>query len=117
MKPLFRTLLTIITALALSLPAKAQLDPGDFDIFQKGKKVGEIFVPARAVGQNVYVEHWVLFSDYVYPNGERSLKTKIKAGRQRYTTEEDFFARVPWSPGYRYVRVDATDTDRLPGHQ
>jgi len=85
------------------LTAKAQLDPGEFEIFQNGRKVGEIFVPERAVGQSVYVEHWVLFSNYVYPNEARSLKTKIKAGGGRYLTEEDFFARVPWDPGYRYT--------------
>jgi hypothetical protein len=42
---------------------------------------------------------------------------KIKASRQTYSSEEDFFARVAWEPGFRYVRVDATDTDTLPGRQ
>jgi hypothetical protein len=109
--------LSAIFAIALALPAQAQIDPGNFDIFQNGRKVGEIFVPARAAGQTNYVEHWVLFSDYVYPDSGLSLKTKIKASRRTYTSEEDFFARVPWGPGFRYVRVDATDTDTLPGRQ
>jgi hypothetical protein len=117
MRPLLRTSLAMIMALALAVPAKAQLDPGDFDIFQNGRKVGEIFVPARSALQTSYVEHWVLFSDYVYPDRDLSLKTKIKAGRQRYASEEDFFARVPWGRGYRYVRIEATDTDTLPGRQ
>lgn len=117
MKPLFRMLLSTIFALALALPAQAQIDPGNFDIFQNGKKVGEIYVPPRAAGQTNYVEHWVLFSDYVYPDSDLSLNTKIKASRRAYSNEEDFFARVPWEPGFRYVRIQATDTDRLPGRQ
>ena len=117
MNSLFRVSLSVIFAIALVLPTQAQIDPGNFDIFQNGRKVGEIFVPARAAGQTNYVEHWVLFSDYVYPDGDLSLNTKIKAGRKTYTSEEDFFARVPWGRGYRYVRIDATDTDTLPGRQ
>jgi hypothetical protein len=101
--------------LILALPGFAQLDPGDFDIIQNGKKVGEIFVPQREVGQINYIEHWVLFADYVYPDSDLSLNTKIKAGRQRYVSEADFFGRVPWGPRYRYVRIDATDTEVLPG--
>jgi hypothetical protein len=99
----------------MAIPASAQLDPGNFDIVQNGKKVGEVFVPDRAVGQTAYVEHWVLFSDYVYPNNDLPLKTIIKPGRQRYVSEEDFFARAPWGRGFRYVRMDVTDTDTLPG--
>jgi hypothetical protein len=115
MKLFFRSLLVVITVLTLTLPAFAQLDPGNFDIIQNRKKVGEIFVPQREVGQMNYVEHWVLFPGYVYPNSDLSLNTKIKAGRQRYVRETEFFACVPWGPGYRYVRIDATDTEILPG--
>ena len=117
MNSLFRASLSAILAIAFALPAQAQIDPGNFDIFQNGRKVGEIFVPARAAGQTNYVEHWVLFRDYVYPDGDLSLNTKIKASRRTYTSEEDFFARVLWGPGFRYVRVDVTDTDSLPGRQ
>jgi hypothetical protein len=115
MKLLFRSLLFVIGISLSALPADAQLDPGNFDILQHGQKVGEIFVPARETKQTKYVEHWVLFPGYVYPNGELSLRTTIKAGRQRYSNETDFFARVPWARGYRYVRIDATDTTVLPG--
>lgn len=97
------------------LPAFAQLDPGNFNIIQNAKTVGEIFVPQRKTGQINYVEHWVLFPDYVYPASNRSLNTMIKASRQRHVSEKDFFARVPWGMGYRYVRIDVTDTDILPG--
>jgi hypothetical protein len=115
MKLLFRSFLIAITVLTLTLPAFAQLDPGDFVIVQNGKIVGEIFVPQREVGQTNYVEHWVLFRGYTYPDADLSLVTKIKPGTQRYTSEADFFARVPWGSGFRYVRIDATDTDVLPG--
>jgi hypothetical protein len=43
------------------------------------------------------------------------LKTTITLAREKYASEEDFFARVPWGPGFRYVRVDCLDTDQLPG--
>jgi len=85
--------------IGIALPAQAQIDPGNFDILQNGRKVGEIFVSARAAGQTNYVEHRVLFSDYVYPDSDLSLKTKIKASRRTYTSEEDFFARVAWGAG------------------
>jgi hypothetical protein len=114
MKPLVKCLL-MVSVLTIVLPAYAQIDPGNFVIVQNGKIVGEIFVPQRNAGQINYVEHWVLFRDYVYPDSDLSLVTKIKTGRQRYTSEADFFARVPWGPGFRYVRIDATDTDVLPG--
>jgi hypothetical protein len=115
MKLLFRSLLIGITVFTLALPAFAQLDPGNFDIIQNGKTVGEIFVPQRKPGQIKYVEHWVLFRDYVYPGSNRSLNTSIKASRQRHVSETDFFTRVPWGPGYRYVRIDVTDTQILQG--
>lgn len=115
MKLRLRLLPTIVLAALLAFPAAAQIDPGNFEIVQFGQTVGEIFVPAHEPGQTVYVEHWVLFRTYTYPDGDRWLRTKIKAGRKHYTSEEDFFARAPWGPGYRYVRVDATDTDKLPG--
>ncbi|PWT88485.1 MAG: hypothetical protein C5B54_10610 [Acidobacteria bacterium] len=115
MKLLFRSLLILITVLTLTLPAFAQLDPGNFVIVQNRRIVGEIFVPEREPGQTNYVEHWVLFPDYIYPASGVSLDTKIKLSRKTYTSEADFFARVPWGPGFRYVRIDATDTDVLPG--
>jgi len=115
MNLLFRSLLIGITVFTLALPTFAQLDPGEFDIIQNGKTVGEIFVPQRKAGQIKYVEHWVLFRDYVYPASNRSLTTSIKASRQRHVSETDFFTRVPWGPGYRYVRIDVTDTGIRPG--
>jgi hypothetical protein len=103
-------------ALLMAKPTSAQIDPNVYEIFQNGIKTGEIFVPDRDLSAINYVEHWVLFDSYVYPGKDPSLVTTIKMARKRsYESETDFFARVPWGPGFRYVRVDSTDTDRLPG--
>jgi hypothetical protein len=112
-------LLTLFAALPLivALPTSAQLDPGNFEIRQNGRRVGEIFVPDRAPGSNTYVEHWVLSADYTYPSPKSAVRTRITASRQHYASEKDFFARVLWSPGSRYVRIDASESDRLPGYR
>jgi hypothetical protein len=109
----------ILAALALmvALPTSAQLDPGNFEISQNGRTVGEIFVPTRALCTTGYIEHWVLSADYAYPRPDSAVMTQIRAPRQRYASEDDFFARVPWGPGSRYVRIDVTESDRLPGHR
>jgi hypothetical protein len=107
--------LTIAKASAIS--TRAQLDPGDFVILQNGVQVGEIYVPERAPRATQYVEHWVLYNGYVYPSKDHSeLKTEIRVARKSgYQSEADFFARAPFGPGFRYVRVDCTEADRLPG--
>ena len=107
--------LALVCALTLTSKAKAQLDSGNFNLLQNGTKVGEIYVPQHEPGAINYVEHWVLFNNYEYLGKDPSLVTTIVAGRSNYESEEDFFKRVPWGPGYRYVRVDSTDTDKLPG--
>lgn len=113
-------LVAILVTLALPFPTQAQVDPGLHDIFQTDGfgdrvKVGEIYVPQRAPGATSYLEHWVLFDNYVYPSAKAPVVTFIRPSRSRYASEEDFFARVAWGPGFRYVRVDSFDTDRLPG--
>ena len=73
-----------------------------------GTKVGEIYV-AREGSATKYVEHWVMFDNYIYPSA-------IKPAReQRYTSEEDFLARVPFGPGSRYARWDVAEQSRIPG--
>ena len=114
------SLVVIFATLVLAIPAQAQLDPGLHDIFQTdgfGNQVkgGEIYVPWREAGTTNYVEHWVLFDNYVYPSSENRVVTTIRPSRLSYQSEEDFFARVAWGAGFRYVRVDSTDTDKLPG--
>jgi hypothetical protein len=113
-KALLHAVLCAVCALMLALPAGAQLDPGNFEIFQNGRKVGEIFVPERTKGQTSYVEHWVLSSDYIYPGGKLSAQILIKRSQRSYASVDDFFARVSWGSGYRYVKIEATDADKLP---
>ena len=107
--------LGLLCVLTLTRSAHAQLDGGMFNLLQNGAKVGEIYVPQHEREAINYVEHWVLFNNYEYPGKDPSLVTTIVAGRNSYESEEDFFKRVSWGPGFRYVRVDSTDTDKLPG--
>ena len=118
----FRKLLvsaTLAALFALAVPATAaaavQVDPTQYVVFQEGRKVAEIYVPWREPGTTFYVEHWVLFPDYVYPSPQSAVVTTIRASRLRYASEADFFARVAWGPGFRYIRVESFDTDQLPG--
>jgi hypothetical protein len=63
-----------------------------------------------------YVEHWVLFAGYTYPSPLNGKAITVRpAAEQRAMSEAEFFAQVPWGPGFRYVRVDAADTTKLPG--
>lgn len=99
----------------LRAPAQCPVEPDK--IFQRGVQVGEIYPPGNDPKATQYVEHWVLYDGYVYPGpGQPGLRTTIKAAPESdYKSESDFFARVPWGPGFRYVRVDCMDTDKLPG--
>ena len=110
-------LVALAIAKASAISNRAQLDPGDFVLLQNGIKVGEIYVPERDPRATQYVEHWVLYNGYVYPGKDHSeLKTEIRVARKSsYQSEADFFARTPFGPGFRYVRVDCTEADRLPG--
>jgi hypothetical protein len=73
-----------------------------------GRKVGEIYVD-RAPSAASYVEHWVMFDTYEYPDSIRP------ADEQRYASEQDFLSRVPFGPGYRYARWDVAEQTRIPG--
>src|SRR5262245_6278813 len=85
------------------------------DIYQNGVKVGEVFRPAGTKEEINYVEHWVLFDNFVYMGAISSMSTSFVKSHQEYSSEQDFFARVPWGKGFRYVRVDCNDTTSLPG--
>jgi hypothetical protein len=110
-----RIVLALVLLLTFAMPAHAQLDPGFHDIRQGGHVVGQIYVPARAAGATSYLEHWVLFSAYVYPSGGRdAVPTEIVASGSSYASERDFFARVPFAAGSRYVRVQSVESAALP---
>jgi hypothetical protein len=119
-----RVLLAACAALLLALllaraapPAHAQIDPStrSMEIWQAGEKVGEVYVPARPAGATTYPEHWVLFPTYVYPSGDGKVEVALRPGGPRYESEADFFARVPFARGSRYVKVQSAESDRLPG--
>ncbi|MDX2149418.1 MAG: hypothetical protein SFV54_01690 [Bryobacteraceae bacterium] len=90
--------------------------PGNtFDLFESGNKVGEIFEPARVAGANHYLQHWVLFSNYVYP-GPKSLAvlSVVPQSKSRYSDENDFFKRVAFAEGGKYIRVTADEYTDFP---
>ena len=97
--------------------APVQFPIDQFGIYQREARVGEIYSPGTDIKATQYVEHWVLYDGYIYPGkNQPGLTTTIKAAPlSGYKSEADFFASVPWGPGYRYVRVDCTEFDRLPG--
>jgi len=75
-----------------------------------GTKVGEIYV-ARRPGAAVYIEHWVMYPGYEYPDRIRP------AAVQRYQGEQDFLDHVGFGPGYRYVRWDVVERGTIPGRR
>ena len=130
-----RLFVAIVLALSFSIPVLAKIVPNHFApahaapsylafqldpdvkviIRQNGIRVGEIFTPFREPGATNYVEHWVLYDNFVNIGKDPSVVTTLEVSKETYKSEEDFFAQVPWGQGFRYVRVDCTDTDRLPG--
>ena len=95
--------------------AEAQVNPGFHRLFQKGVEVGVIFAPSRSSSAR-YVEHWILYKGYVYPGQEGAAAVEIRPdGQVTYSSEADFFKRTRWEPGFRYVRVDASESTTLPG--
>lgn len=99
----------------------AQLDPGDgregaaFDLFEAGNHVGQIFVPAREPGTIHYLEHWVLFPNYVYPGPKNLAMLKIvPKSPSPFKDEADFFRRVEFKQGSKYIRVTADEYHEMP---
>src|SRR5512143_470418 len=63
-------------------------------IFQEGVLRGEVM---RVDGDDrSYVEHWVLYPDYVYPGARNRVKTELVPAVKQYRDLDDFFARVPF---------------------
>jgi hypothetical protein len=107
---------------ALSLhggAAHAQIDPGvkSFGIYESRPGaapvlVGEILREDANV--TTYAEHWVLYPGYVYPSATNGVVMAILPGLTPYRGIADFFARVPFARGSRYVHVDCLDTTDRP---
>ncbi len=95
--------------------AVAQIDPGLYGIEQGGKRVGVIYAPARTAGTTVYAEHWVLFSDYVYPDDKNRVETVIKAEpKNAFSSEKEFLGRYQIPTGGKYIRVDSSEFSKFP---
>ena len=117
MKKVILPLLVVIIGVCFG-----QVDPGltvavgsNFDIFQSGKKVGEIYVPWHEPGVLQYKQHWVLFPAYVYPSAKNQMAVEIvPKAKSPYADEADFFRRVTFARGSKYVRVTADEYSKLP---
>ena len=113
-----RRLAVLAAGMAVALlvpasPAAAQLDPGNFDIRQHGTVVGHIFVPVH-LSPAVYVEHWIVSREYVYPSSHAPVVTEIVPSTRSSASEQEFFRQVDFGPGSRYIRVLAQETGTLP---
>lgn len=111
-------LLGVLASLGL-----AQLDPDIRSLFlyENGIRVGEIYVPDRAEGATHYLEHWVLYRNYVYPGpnfiGEL-LISPLAGGTSEenvYRNEADFFRRAAFPIGSKYVKVTVDEFTSIPG--
>jgi hypothetical protein len=102
-----------VALLVPASPAGAQLDPGNFDIRQRGTVVGHIFVPAH-LSPAVYVEHWIVSGEYVYPSSHAPVATEILPSDRTSASVQEFFRQVNFGPGSRYIRVLAQESGTLP---
>lgn len=101
-------LLTLAT-----LPTRAQLDPTlRIYLIQNGVRVGEVFVPARDFKATKYMEHWVLYPGYSYISGGGRQNLKIQATNEEpaYRDLDDFYARVPFAEGSKYIQITAEES-------
>ncbi len=94
----------------------AQIDPQWFyEIEQNGKIAGVIYAPPRSAGGQEYAEHWVVFSNYVYPNGKNKVESRIRAQRKNpYASEKDFLTKYAIPPGGKYIRVNSSEFSQFP---
>lgn len=100
-------------------PARAQIDPmrTSYGVYESRPGttpvlLGEIYREGRDVTR--YTEHWVLYPGFVNPSGNNDVTLEIRPGLREYRNAADFFARVPFTRGSRYVHVDCLDTEERP---
>jgi hypothetical protein len=103
------------TAFMAARPAQAQLDPGlrVYDIYEDDQRVGQVY--REGTDPSTYVEHWVMFPNYVYPSPVNGVRLLIVPGNDEYRSAGDFLARVPFERGARYARAAIVDSERIPG--
>jgi hypothetical protein len=103
----------ILLLAGVSGAMKAQVDSGFRVYLWDGQvRVGEVFVPDHLPGATHYEEHWVLYKGHQYPgaNNLRGLVIKAEPAEIPYRNAEDFFARVPFGKGSKYIHVTATES-------
>jgi hypothetical protein len=103
----------ILLLAVMTAAPRAQFDTkARIYLWQDGVKFGEVFVPDRLPGATHYEEHWVLYKGYQYPgpNNLRGLVVKAEPSEMPYRSVEDFFARVPFRKGSKYIHVTATES-------
>lgn len=98
---------------ALAAPAQAQLDPGNFEIRQEGRTVGEIFVPERRIHAPNYEEHWVLFDGYRYPAPGVQVVTEIVPTEISDRNAAAFLRRMEHREGATYVHIAAREVELI----
>jgi hypothetical protein len=106
--------LSIALSMTLSLfptPAFAQMERGVMGIFQNGKEVGRIYVPARNSKADTYAEYWFLYPDYVYPGTQRpGLETLIVPLGEDFASLVEFRKTMKFAPGTRSIQVLSHET-------
>lgn len=110
-------MLALALAGILTDAVKAQVDPGvRLYLYENGIRVGEIYAPDRTAGAIEYVEDWVLYPNYLYPGPQfiGALQIVPSPTERPYASEADFFQRVPFAAGSKYIRVFAQEATSLP---
>jgi hypothetical protein len=113
--------LTVIILAAGASTAPAQIDTGilvaaDTSVlYQNGKVVGIKYVPQHYSGAKLTAEHQVLFANYQVSSARNPIRTEVvPAPELQYANEAEFFAKVPFAPGDKYVYVTKTENTKLP---
>jgi hypothetical protein len=110
------SLAALLLVASLAAPrVAAQIPPVTYSVglYQGGILVGEVY--RQDADPSSYTEHWVLYPAYVYPDERNGVVTELRPGRTDYRDLTDFLARVPWTPGSRYVKSKCSDRTTLPG--
>lgn len=116
LKKLLLIALTVsIFSMSIAPKAHAQLSAGggiagQFDYIRGVfKEVGKVFVPEWRSPNN-YMEHWILFPDYVYP-GEKNPSVDLSVTPDeniKYDNVSDFL-KENFCEGCTYIRVESTE--------
>lgn len=108
----FAAALVLSMALTLnSAPSLAQLEHGVMGLFQNGKEVGRIYVPARHSHDDTYVEYWFLYPNYVYPGKDLpGFETVIVPLAEKFSSLAAFRNSMQFEPGTRSIKVLSHET-------